>query len=106
MEDPKEMSAEQNSTKGERAENGKSTPAETARIAELEGQLGQARQEATENWNKYLRERAEWDNFRKRQERLLAERVQNQKKSFFNKLLEVMDNVERALVYQETLDKP
>ncbi len=33
------------------------------RIAELETQLEQARQEAAENWNKYLRERAEMENF-------------------------------------------
>ncbi|MBE3559666.1 MAG: nucleotide exchange factor GrpE [Ktedonobacteraceae bacterium] len=79
--------------------------AEAARIAELEAQLAQARQEAMENWNKYLRERAEMENFRKRQERYSAERIQQQKKALLSKLLDVMDNVERALSYQETLDK-
>ena len=82
-----------------------SQPAEQARIAELEAQLAQARQEANENWNKFLRERADLDNFRKRQERVLADRVQNQKKALLHKLLGVMDNVERALVYQDTLDR-
>ncbi|GCE10394.1 nucleotide exchange factor GrpE [Tengunoibacter tsumagoiensis] len=76
-----------------------------ARVAELETQLGQARKEATDNWNKYLRERADWDNFRKRQERLVSDRVQQQKKALFNNLLEVMDNVERALAFQDTMDK-
>lgn len=76
-----------------------------ARIAELEAQLAQTRQEATENWNRYLRERADLENFRKRQERVLADRVQNQKKALIHKLLGVMDNVERALVYQDTLDR-
>jgi molecular chaperone GrpE len=75
------------------------------RVAELEAQLAKAQQEAAENWNKYLRERADWDNFRKRQERLVADRVLYQKKALFNKLLEVMDNVERALVYEDTMDK-
>jgi len=78
---------------------------ETGRIAELEAQLAQARQEATENWNKFLRERADMDNFRKRQERVLVDRVQNQKKALLHKLLGVMDNVERALVFQDTLDR-
>lgn len=78
---------------------------EAQRIAELEAQLVQARQEATENWNKYVRERAEMDNFRKRQERLAADRVAREKKALIHKILEVMDNVERALVYQETMDK-
>lgn len=80
-------------------------PVEQARIAELEAQLAQARQEASDNWNKFLRERADMDNFRKRQERVLADRVQNQKKALLHKLLGVMDNVERALVYQDTLDR-
>lgn len=78
---------------------------EAARIAELETQLAQARQESAENWNKFLRERADMDNFRKRQERVLIDRVQQQKKVLLQKLLGVMDNVERALVYQDTLDR-
>src|SRR5437870_2743780 len=76
-----------------------------ARIAELEAQLAQAKQEAAENWNRFLRERADMDNFRKRQERVLADRVQNQKKAFIQNLLGVLDNLERALVYQDSLDR-
>lgn len=75
------------------------------RIAELEAQLAQARREATDNWSRYLRERADVDNIRKRQERLVVDRVQQQKKALFKQILEVMDNVERALIYQETMDK-
>jgi molecular chaperone GrpE len=78
---------------------------EVDRIAELESQLEQARQEAAENWNKYLRERAEMENFRKRQERIAADRLQREKKALFQKILGVMDNVERALAYQDTLDR-
>jgi molecular chaperone GrpE len=82
-----------------------STSTEVDRIAELESQLEQARQEAAENWNKYLRERAEMENFRKRQERIAADRLQREKKALFQKILGVMDNVERALAYQDTLDR-
>ena len=78
---------------------------EAVRIAELEAQLAQARQEASEHWNKYVRERADMDNFRKRQERVLADRVQNQKKALLQKLLGVIDNVDRALTFQDTLDR-
>src|SRR6266851_4543631 len=53
---------------------------QATRIAELESQLAQVRLEATENWNKFLRERAEMENFRKRQERITVDRVQQQKK--------------------------
>ena len=88
-------------------EQASSTPtAGEARIAELEAQLAQARQEAVENWNKYLRERADMENFRKRQERMAMDRIQQQKRALFHKVLGVMDNVERALSYQDAMDKP
>src|SRR5436309_9575508 len=103
MEESQEMQSEQEQ---QVTEDSTPTPtAEDARIAELEAQLAQARQEAAENWNKFLRERADMENFRKRQERVLIDRVQHQKKALLQKLLGVMDNVERALVYQDTLDR-
>lgn len=86
-------------------EESSSSSPEAARIAELETQLAQARQEASDNWKKYVRERADMDNFRKRQERVFADRVQQQKKALLHNLLGVVDNVERALVYQDTLDR-
>jgi len=95
MEEPQDKSAEQAAV----------PTTDTMRIAELEAQLAQTRQEAAENWNKYLRERADWENFRKRQERVIADRVLQQKKVLLNNLLSVMDNMERALSYQETLDR-
>jgi molecular chaperone GrpE len=98
MEEPQELPEEQVN------EDAAPSPQAT-RIAELESQLAQARQEATENWNKFLRERAEMENFRKRQERITVDRVQQQKKALFHKILSVMDNVERALGYQDTLDR-
>jgi molecular chaperone GrpE len=83
------------------------TPAVSAsnQIEELEKQLAQARQETTEFKDKFLRERADMDNFRKRQERNAQERVQREKKDLILKILGVMDNVERALTYQETMDR-
>ncbi len=84
---------------------GSLTSDKAALIAQLEAQLSQARQEAADNWNRFLRERAEMDNFRKRQERLMADRVLQQKKALLQKLLGVLDNVERALAFQDTLDK-
>ena len=75
------------------------------RIAELETQLEQAKQQAAENWNKYLRERADMENFRKRQERMATDRLQREKKALFQNILGVMDNVERALAYQDTMDR-
>jgi molecular chaperone GrpE len=123
MQDPQEMSAEQQEANrrektntqptnveqvagnGEQQASAQMYPSYEGRIAELEAQLALARREATDNWNRYLRERADIDNIRKRQERLTADRVLQQKKALFKQILEVMDNVERALVYQETMDK-
>ncbi len=117
MQDPQEMSAENHGnsenytleTNPQGSNNTIEQQAQSAgpeaRIAELEAQLAQARKEAQENWSRYLRERADVDNFRKRQERLLSERIQQQKKALFKQVLDVMDNVERALIYQETMDK-
>src|SRR5438105_4533536 len=104
MEEPQEM-REDLMKQDEQTPMNENMTGEAQRIAELEVQLVQARQEAAENWNKYARERAEMDNFRKRQERLAVDRVAREKKALIYKILEVMDNVERGLVYQETMDK-
>lgn len=104
MEEPQEMQ-EQQMKQDEQTTIGEEIAGDARRIAELEAQLAQARQEAGENWNKYVRERAEMDNFRKRQERIALDRIAREKKTLIHKILEVMDNVERALVYQETMDK-
>lgn len=100
MEDNREKSAEQANNIDQQFPAGAEQ-----RIAELESQLALSKKEAAENWSKYVRERADWDNFRKRQERLVADRVLYQKKALFHKLLDVLDNVERALFYEDTMDK-
>lgn len=99
------MEDDQEPKQPESAKTEEASSPEAARIAELETQLAQARQESAENWNRFLRERADVDNLRKRQERVILDRVQYQKKALLQKLLGVMDNVERALVYQDTLDR-
>src|ERR1700737_4403961 len=101
MEESQELQSEQE----QKVTEDNAHAAEDARVAQLEAQLVQARQEAAENWNKYLRERADMENFRKRQERIAMDRVQQQKRALFHKILGVMDNVERALLYQDAMDK-
>ena len=91
----------------EQAQVAEDTPVivESSPVEELEKQLTQAKQEAAEFKDKFLRERADMDNFRKRQERIAGDRIQREKKAMILKILSVMDNVERALVYQETMDR-
>ena len=76
-----------------------------ARIAELEAQLATAKAESAQNWDRYLRERAEMENFRKRQERMAGDRVRRDKREMLAKLLDVVDNLERALAFQDTMDR-
>ncbi len=68
----------------------------------LQQELAAAREAAAENENKYLRARADMDNFRKRIERTYAENLKASKKDLLNRLLGVKDNLERALRYGET----
>lgn len=79
--------------------------ATSQRVADLESQLIAARAEAAQNWDRFLRERAEMDNFRKRQERIYADRVQREKRDLLGKVLDVVDNLDRALRYQDTMDR-
>jgi molecular chaperone GrpE len=76
-----------------------------ARIAELESQLAAAKAEAAQNWDRFLRERAEMENYRKRQERMAGDRLRREKREILGKLLEVVDNLERALAFQDTMDR-
>jgi molecular chaperone GrpE len=99
-----DLQAQETTSEGPNAES-PSVESLQARIAELETQLAAAKQEAATNWDKYLRQVAEADNFRKRQERVSADRIKSQKRDLLQKLLAVMDNLERALAYQDTLDR-
>lgn len=101
------MEESQEKQENQQEQETEETPAVSAsnQVEELEKQLAQARQETTEFKDKFLRERADMANFRKRQERNAQERVQREKKALILKVLGVMDNVERALTYQETMDR-
>ena len=88
------------------------TPQLQERIAELESQISEmdaalttSRQEAANNWDKYIRQVAEMDNFRKRQERMREDRVKRYKKDLLEKVVAVMDNLERAISYQDTMNR-
>jgi molecular chaperone GrpE len=73
--------------------------------AELEAQLQAASEEVATYKDKYLRERAEMENFRKRQERLAADRIQRSKRELLEKVLEVMDNLDRAMRFGDSMDR-
>ena len=86
---------------GAEGDQGQAQPAPAAdRVAELEAALEAAKAEAAENWDKFLRERADTENYKRRLERTQAEQLKRVKKDVLLKTLGVMDNLERALAYE------
>lgn len=72
---------------------------------DLATQLAAARAEAEQYKDKYLREYADKDNFRKRQERMMTDRIRREKLDILERVLEVVDNLDRALRFEETMDR-
>jgi molecular chaperone GrpE len=62
-------------------------------------ELAAAKAKAEENYNKFLYAMADFENYKKRVERQLAEISLAGKKSVLKKILPVLDNLERALTY-------
>lgn len=75
------------------------TPEEV--IARLEADVAAARAEAAANWDKFLRERADVENTKRRLERTYADQIKRHQKSLLGKFLGVVDNLDRALAYAE-----
>lgn len=91
----------------QRATSASEPEAATASTADddLAAQLQATREEAAQYKDKYLRGLAEMDNFRKRQERVANDRTLRAKRELLEKVLEVMDNLDRAMHYQDTMDR-
>jgi molecular chaperone GrpE len=75
-------------------------PEEPQSTGELRRALAEARAEATLNRDRFLRCRADMDNFKKRVERQAADQALVGKRTLLLKVLGVMDNLDRALQYQ------
>jgi len=67
------------------------------RINELEEALSVKEAEAKNNWDKFLRERADLENYRKRVQREKEEILKYGNESLIMEVLPVIDNMERAL---------
>ncbi len=71
---------------------------------EIQAELTAARQENAELKDKYLRAAASMENARKQAERMAAARIQNRLENLYLRLVEVVDNLERALSYSDDGD--
>lgn len=65
----------------------------------LEEQLIAKEKEARENWDRFVRERADLENYRKRVNREKEELLNYGNKSLIEEILPVIDNLERALAH-------
>jgi len=68
-----------------------------ARVDELEAQLAAAREEARQNHERWLRERADLENVKKRAARERAETIRFANEQVLRDLLPIVDNLERAV---------
>ena len=88
---------EQSATGGVKPADPYSTPEE--RISQLEEALAARETEAAGNWDKFLRERADLENFRKRTNKEKEEILKYGNESLILEILPVIDTIERALAH-------
>lgn len=69
--------------------------------ASIEGQLAAAMQEAEEYKDRFLRAKADLENYRKRSVQFVTDGIQDGQRQTFEAILPVIDNLERAVDYQE-----
>lgn len=95
---------------GSQAETG-ATQVETPmtyeeRIRQLEETLAAKESEVAENWDRFVRERADLENYRKRVQREKEEILKYGNESFIMEILPVLDNMERALGHASEESQP
>ncbi len=81
---------------------GSEAPAEKSadeRIRELEEALSAKEAEALANWDKFVRERADLENYRKRVQKEKEELLKYGNESLITEILPVIDSMERALAH-------
>jgi len=66
-------------------------------LAELQAQLAAKDAEAAANWDKFVRERADLENYRKRTQREKEELIKYGNETLLLEILPAVDNMERAL---------
>lgn len=74
------------------------------RIERLTTELAERTAEAARNWDLYLRERAETDNFKKRMQRERSEALRYASEPLIRDLLPVIDNLERGVDHADAAE--
>ena len=81
------------------AETVAETAASSDRVKELEELLAAKETEAAANWEKFVRERADLENYRKRVQREKEELIKYGNENLILEILPAVDNMERALAH-------
>jgi molecular chaperone GrpE len=81
------------------AEDAAETAAPFDRVKELEELLAAKETEAAANWEKFVRERADLENYRKRVQREKEELIKYGNENLILEILPAVDNMERALAH-------
>ena len=84
------------------AEPADSEETELSPAEKLGRELAAAQAEASRNWELYLRERAELENFRKRTQREKQDAIRFANDRLLKELVPVLDNLERAVEHAQT----
>lgn len=93
-----EEELKERATPSENSEEMVGTPTDE-RIMELEAALEAKEAEARNNWDKFLRERADMENYRKRVQKEKEEILKYGNESLIMEILPVIDSMERALAH-------
>jgi len=92
-----EATAEAQTVEADKAEVGVEHLSESSPAEKLGQELLAAQTEAARNWDLYLRERADLENFRKRTQREKQEAIRFANDQLLKELVPVLDNLERAV---------
>ena len=74
-------------------------------LKSLQDQLAEKTREAAETFDKWLRLRAEFENYKKRMQKEKADLMRFGNESLLKSILPILDNLERAVDLEKTLKK-
>jgi molecular chaperone GrpE len=81
-------------------------PEQGDRVQQLEAALAAKEAEAAANWDKFVRERADLENYRKRTQKEKEELLKYGNESLLLEILPILDNLERALTHASDETQP
>ncbi len=89
--------AEKPRPENQKAKDAEGEKKEPTPLEKLQGQLAEKTREAAENYDKWLRLMAEFDNFKKRTQKEKADLMKFSNESLLRSILPILDNLERAI---------